>query len=169
MVWQQLRPHTVAFGRIQWPRSCSSTAPHGHRPCRLWPWKRQTLLNHEVMEFKANMHTAHMTWFFSPIDSVVVLGLVFALGSALLGDPPWVLMIRMRNGELTSLVFVRIWSHMSLCKGRTPPDYTAFKGSVHEHVASAVDDKGPWAHGVETVLAENLFKSQRCLDLKVPK
>ena len=58
---------------------------------------------------------------------------------------------------------------MSLRQGGTPPDYAAVKGSVHEHVASAVDDKGPWAHGVETVLAVNLFKSQRCLDLKVPK
>ena len=26
--------------------------------------------------------------------------------------------------------------------GGTPPDYAAFKGSVREHVASAVDDKG---------------------------
>lgn len=50
--------------------------------------------------------------------------------------------------------------HMSLRQGGTPPDYAAFKGSVHEHVALAVDDKG---HGLGTVLEANLFKGQRCL------
>ena len=43
---------------------------------------------------------------------------------------------------------------MSLRQGGTPPDYAAFKGSVREHVASAVDDKG---HGLGTVLAGHFF------------
>ena len=61
MVWQRLRPHTVACGRIQWPGSCSPTATHSHRRYRLCPQKRREFLHHEVMKFKANMH-----WCFLP-------------------------------------------------------------------------------------------------------
>lgn len=84
---------------------------------------------------------------FSSTDSVVMLGLVFALN-----------ICHMRSKNKTE--------HMSVCQGGTPPDYAAFKGSVHEHVALAVDDKG---HGLGTVLAANLFKAQRGWDLKMPK
>ena len=55
---------------------------------------------------------------------------------------------------------------MSLRQGGTPPDYAAFKGSVREQVALAVDDKG---HGLGTVLAANLLNGQRGFDLEVPK
>ena len=54
MVWQRLRPHTVACGRIQWPGSCSATATHSHRRHRLCPQNRRAFLHHEVMQFKAN-------------------------------------------------------------------------------------------------------------------